>query len=403
MRSDNKSMRADFLGWAGGPFRLQVAAMQVLALLSTLAIVGSLVAQNVESTSPPEQRASASLPYIEREFYLPDRTAMPPGLDALEVRAVLPGRHPLALLTHGTSSKPEDRAQVTPWAFLPQALWFARRGYVVLVVVRRGYGRSGGEMDSRHGGCGRNGSFTEAGQASAEDLRAAARYAAALPEVDATIVISAGVSTGGFAQVALSADPMPGLKAAISFAGGRGGDGTGHNCDVDGIQGAFRGFGKHSRVTMLWIYAENDKWFPPKLATRFDEAFRKGGGTDEFVMVPPDGEDGHHFYYNIAKWSPIVEGFLRARALLPLGDEVLPPPLLPNLPEPPGLNERGVEAFHRFLINGPFKAFAINGAGHWGASTGQFTQEIADQKATERCRAAAKSVGTCTIAVRGPQ
>ena len=132
-------------------------------------------------------------------------------------------------------------------------------------------------------------------------------------------MISAGVSSGGFAQVALSADPMPGLKA-ISFAGGRGGDGAGHNRDADGVQGAFRGFGKHSRVTKLWTYVENDKWFPPKLAIRFDEAFRKGGGTDEFVMVPPDGEDGHHFYYNVAKWSPIVDGFLRGRDLLPLGE-----------------------------------------------------------------------------------
>ncbi len=374
--------------------------MRALLVLSIVAAVARLGAQDVESTAAPEKHASAPVKYVEREFYLPDRGAMP-GLDTLEVRAMMPGRHPLALLTHGTSKTPEDRAQVTPWTFLPQALWFARRGYVVLVVVRRGYGRSGGEQDSRHGGCGRNGSFTESGEASAEDLRAAARYAADLPEVDATTVISAGVSTGGFAQVALSADPMPGLKAAISFAGGRGGDGTGYNCDEAGITGAFRSFGKHNKVPMLWIYAENDKWFPPKMARRFDEAFRKGGGKDEFVLVPPDGEDGHHFYYNVAKWSPMIEAYLRARDLLPLGDQVLPPPLLPNVPDPTGLSEAGVEAFHRFLMNGPFKAFATNGADVWGSSTGQFTQQAADRKAMERCKAAAKGAGGCKIVVRG--
>ncbi|MGA8027378.1 MAG: CocE/NonD family hydrolase [Bryobacteraceae bacterium] len=375
----------------------------MLFVLLALAMAARLWAQEVEPASPPERPAAASPGYIEHEFYLPDPTAMPRGLDALEVRAIMPGRHPLALLTHGTSKNPQDRATVTPWAFLPQALWFARRGYVVLVVVRRGYGRSGGEMDGRHGGCGRNGSFTQAGEASAEDLRAAARYAATLPEVDTATVISAGVSTGGFAQVALSADPMPGLKAAISFAGGRGGDGTGRNCDSDGLEHAFHGFGKHNRVPMLWIYAENDKWFPPELARRLDEEFRKGGGTDEFVMAPPDGEDGHHFFYNIAKWSPIVEGYLRGKDLLPFGDQVLPPPALPNVPEPPGLGERGAEAFRHFLMNGPFKAFATNGAGIWGSSTGQFAQDIADRKALEHCKAAAKGIGACVIVTRGPQ
>ena len=93
------------------------------------------------------------------------------------------------------------------------------------MVVRRGYGRSGGELDGWQGGCGNHGSFTAAGEAGAEDLRAAARYAATLPEVDAATVISTGISSGGLTQAALSAGPMPGLKATISFAGGRGGDG----------------------------------------------------------------------------------------------------------------------------------------------------------------------------------
>ncbi len=51
----------------------------------------------------------------------------------------------------------------------PQAIWFARRGYVVLVVVRKGYGRSSGDQDGKHGVCQRmgGGSFVEAGEASA--------------------------------------------------------------------------------------------------------------------------------------------------------------------------------------------------------------------------------------------
>lgn len=345
---------------------------------------------------------SSTLPYIEKELFIPDPLARPLGLDALEVRASLPGKHPLALLTHGTASNPTDRDQVTSWRFLPQALWFARRGYVALVVVRRGYGHSGGEIDSRMGGCGTHGSFGEAAAAGVEDLKAAARYAAKLAEVDASTIISAGVSTGGLLQAALSAEPMPGLKAAINFAGGRGGDGKGHNCDLGALVDTFHRFGKHNKIPMLWIYAENDKWFPPQMAKAFDEAFKKGGGDDQFVMMPPDGEDGHHLFYHSAKWSPVVEDFLRKHAVLPL-DDVLAPPTLPNQLPPPGLADDGLRAFRQFLTNGPFKAFATNGSGGYGYSAGRFTQAIADTEAVSNCKRSANGTGACKVVERGPQ
>ncbi len=66
------------------------------------------------------------------------------GLDALLVYTDLPGKYPLVVLTHGTARDTEPRNNVTPWQLLPQARWFARRGFVALVVVRRGYGSSGG-------------------------------------------------------------------------------------------------------------------------------------------------------------------------------------------------------------------------------------------------------------------
>jgi dienelactone hydrolase len=346
------------------------------------------------------QAAPAKVHWLEREFMMPVPHA-PFGIDVLQVEVERPGRHPLAILTHGTSNDPVERATVTPWAFLPQAIWFARRGYVVLVVVRKGYGRSSGEMDSKHGGCqrGGGGSFVESGENSAEDLRAAANYASTLPEVDAGTIVSAGVSTGGFAQVALTANPPVGLKAAISFAGGRGGDGKEHNCDIDGIVLAFQHFGKKSRVPMLWIYSENDHWFPPETARKFDAAFRDSGGTDQFVMVPPYKDDGHHFYYDVTGWSPFVEGFLRAQGLLPL-DDLLPEPPVPEVIPPVGLKEKGLMAFHTFLMMGPYKAFATNGSGGWGMSMGQFDQDLADKKALGNCQKTPQGQGPCTVVMR---
>ncbi len=371
-------------------------------LLSVLVLIGlgvSLV-KHAEGQTPGAVEAPAKMRWIEHELPIPVPGA-PQGIDVLQVEVERPGKHPLAILTHGTAADREDRARVTPWAFLPQAMWFARRGYVVLVVVRKGYGRSSGQQDGQFGGCQRNGrgSFVEAGEDSADDLRAAAKYGAALPEVDGGTIVSAGVSTGGFAQVALTANPPAGLKAAISFAGGRGGDGKEHNCDVDGIVSAFRYFGKKSRVPMLWIYSENDHWFPPEMARRFEAAFREGGGVEQFVLVPPFREDGHGFYSNISGWTPLVEEFLRVQGL-PAPTELLPEPPAPDVAPPAGLKDRGLAAFQNFLIMGPYKAFATNGADVWGMSLGQFDQEIADRKALENCGKALHGPGRCSVVAR---
>lgn len=333
--------------------------------------------------------------------------AFPNGLDALEVSVDLPGRHPLVVLTHGTSNEPDVRAHVTPWAQFSQAEWFAERGYVAIVVVRRGYGRSGGQQDSANGGCGsRIGSFYQTGEASADDLRAVMDFARTLPEVDASTIISAGVSTGGFAQVALSADPPPGLKAAISFAGGRGGDGHEHNCNLSGIIDAFHDFGKeahkHGNLPMLWIYAQNDHWFPPDMAQQFDAAYKKGGGTDELVLAPPDGEDGHHLYGHVAAWSDTVSAFLKAQNLLPLGDVVLPGPAAPDIPMPAPLTDKDKDAWRRFLLAPPYKALAVNEIGETFGSAAGFDQSLADDAAMDRCKKAPSGSKHCAIIARTP-
>lgn len=344
---------------------------------------------------------TGSMQWITSEFMMPSPGA-PSGIDVLKVEVNRPGKHPLALLTHGTANDPVERSHVTPWSYMPQAIWFARRGYVVLVIIRKGYGRSSGDPDLARGNCQTSlgGSFAESGEESASDLRAAIKYADNLPEVDTGTIVSAGVSSGGFAQVALTVDPPLGLKAAISFAGGRGGDGSMHNCNESGILSAFHDFGMKSRVPMLWVYAENDHWFPPDLARRFDVAFREEGGIDDFVIVPPYSDEGHHFFADVTGWSPIVEQFLKEKDLLPL-PELLPEPPVANIPPPRGLSNPGLAAFHNFLMYGPQKAFATNGRGGWGMAVGMFSQELADKRALDSCAIRANNHEVCTIVSRG--
>ena len=106
------------------------------------------IASNATQASPPQQ----VLRLVQREMFVPVPGVFPNGLDVLEVYFTLPGKHPLAVLTHGTAADPQERMRVTPWAQFPQALWFARRGYVAIVVVRAGLwqvGRKTGQPEWR--------------------------------------------------------------------------------------------------------------------------------------------------------------------------------------------------------------------------------------------------------------
>jgi dienelactone hydrolase len=332
--------------------------------------------------------------YVEREVTIPWVLAAP-GLDALLVYADLAGKHPLVVITHGSSRNKEQHAEVTVWQELPQALWFARRGWIALIVVRRGYGRSGGEQDGRHGGRCPQTDYQEAGEYSAEDLRIAIDYARGLPQVDAGHIVAMGVSTGGFATVALTAKAPPGLVAAINFAGGRGSKADHDVCNSDDLLHAYHSFGKHSRTPMLWIYAQNDKFFWPELAQKFDAAFRSQGGRDQFVLAPAIGEDGHALFRHPEAWSSTVDDFLKAQNLVTLA-EPLPEIRPPNVAPPAELGEDGLPAFQSYLLLGPHKAFALSQHSS-GFSVAQMTVDEARKKALEDCRHKAPNNEQCTV------
>jgi dienelactone hydrolase len=111
--------------------------------------------------------------------------------------------------------------------------------------------------------------------------------------------VAVGVSAGGFASVALSADPPQGLAAAISFAGGRGSRADDDVCDEDSLVKAFATLGRTARIPMLWIYAQNDRFFGPALAHRMHAAFTGAGGRAQLIDLPAFGDDGHYRCFDL--------------------------------------------------------------------------------------------------------
>ena len=322
-----------------------------------------------------------------KETTIPMPEAGKQGLETLLVWPNTPGKHPLILLSHGSPRNPADRPKLSAISYLPIAMEFARRGFTVAVVIRRGYGHSGGGWVEGYNNC-EAANYQIAATQSSKDLHAALHYLATLPQVDADHIIAVGVSAGGFASIALSADSPPkGLEAVISFAGVRGSKSNDQICHLDSLVASFGEFGKTSRVPMLWIYADNDHFANPAIAQQLLTAFQSNGGKVTFIKAPPYGTEGHFLFSakGIPLWTPLVDNFLKQQNLAEL-TALLPLPVTPTLNPPAQLKKKNMQGFTDFLQGPPHKAFAIDANGAFGWVTGKYSMAEAKARALETCQ-----------------
>jgi dienelactone hydrolase len=334
-------------------------------------------------------------------------------LDALKIPAVISGAgpspveleaivlrpddgmpHPLAVINHGSPRSADDRPGMSPFELWAQAAAFARRGWVAVTFMRRGYGLSGGGWAEGYGSCS-DPDYAAAGRAGASDIAAVARFMETQPYVSKGKWISVGFSAGAFATVALSADPPQGLAAAISFAPGRGSTSPDTVCGEKWLVAAFAQYGKTSRIPLLWVSAANDHFFGPALVSKLTGAFSAAGANLSYVKMPAFGDDGHQLFSTasgIPIWSPVVDRFLASNNLA-LRERPMDV-ASPNVPAPSSLNGRGREAFKNYLDSAPNKAFATGGATHFGWATGRRTADQARKDALDSCM---PSGGKCGI------
>jgi hypothetical protein len=95
-------------------------------------------------------QATGVNPFSIHPLRIPMREAGPNGLEALVVQPNEPGPHPLAVWTHGSVGRINERRVTTPQRLLPIALEFARRGWITAIVMRRNYGLSGGRLSDTY-------------------------------------------------------------------------------------------------------------------------------------------------------------------------------------------------------------------------------------------------------------
>jgi dienelactone hydrolase len=220
------------------------------------------------------------------------------------------------VLNHGTPGSAGGRARESSEMLINSAAVFARRGYVVVLPLRRGFGATGGEFAEDPGTCA-NPDYRRGEQNAADDVMAAYDYTRALPYVDGKRMILAGQSAGGIVSLFAAGTRNPeGLLAVLSFAAGRGGNPDfrpGVPCAVEPVAKLLESVGKNVRVPVLLHYAENDMYFNAQTSRLWYQRFAAGGARTEYVLQPAFGRDGHYIFseeLGVRLWLPVVEQFL---------------------------------------------------------------------------------------------
>jgi|SRR5436190_2414928 len=373
-----------------GQGRLARAAV-LLAVLLTGLVATAVRAQDEPSYYGPR--------LIEEKVRIPTQNGR--TLAATILRPDAQGPFGVVVLNHGVSASARERARESSDLLINAAAVFARRGYVVVLPLRRGFGATGGEMAEDPGSCS-NPDYKSAEQNAADDVMAAYDYARTLPYVDANRMVLAGQSAGGMVSVFTAATRQPqGLVAVLAFAAGRGGDpdiNPGVPCAIEPVARVFDSLGKTIRVPVLFHYAENDLFFSPKVSRGWYERFNASGANAEYVLQPAFGKDGHYLFgdtLGVRYWLPTVEGFLAkhgvAFARLDSADPERAPLLA--LDQVPNIKTDACRGLYRAFLESPGpRAYAVSADGRCGFAGGL---QDAKDVAMRQCGNVAK--GSCML------
>jgi dienelactone hydrolase len=228
------------------------------------------------------------------------------------------GPFPWLVLSHGTAPSAEANRTMGRYRPLAPVREWVRRGYAVVVPVRRGYGASGGDrLGDAYGSCAHP-DFRRAGEGGALDLLATIEWAKTHGDLDPQRWLLVGQSAGGFASIYTASKRPQGLVAVLAFSPGRSGDPDKHPgepCASAAVAALFASVAPRIAVPVLWFYAENDEYIGPRAQLLWFDAFRSAGGRGELVVIPPFPlARGHGVFPSesgISLWTSAVAKFFR--------------------------------------------------------------------------------------------
>ncbi|HAM53262.1 MAG TPA: dipeptidyl aminopeptidase [Nitrospiraceae bacterium] len=221
-------------------------------------------------------------------------------------------KYPVVIISHGTAVDSYTRTH-TRFAYPFASEYFLRKGFIVVVPMRRGYaGSDGASIADSIGSC-RNPEYSSSAREAAKDIAAIISYVKKLPYADPHNILLVGTSAGGFASLAAASFNIDGVIGVINFAGGQGGlsrsEPSGCACNEQRLIEVMGSFGK-AKVPTLWIYSEDDPFFRPALARAMFKDFLRNGGKGKLVIAPPFGHALLSQEDQINMWTPYGDEFL---------------------------------------------------------------------------------------------
>lgn len=306
----------------GGNRLLFLDRRSVLAILAGAGVMllAGCVGGGNRSSGPADQTQAAGPQGGEQGPMRRQLWLIPSPRPGVMMRATLfrpagDGPFPLAVVNHGSDQVATSRARMPMPSFPALTEWLVNRGYAVLLPQRPGHGETGGPYLEDQGRCTRA-DFVGAGQATADSIASAIDFMTKQSFIKPTGVVVIGNSAGAWGALALAGRNPRNVRAVVNFAGGRGGRNRGRansNCSPERLIEAAGQFGRTAQIPTLWIYAENDSFFPPDLSREMAEVFIRSGGAAEFVMLPPVPGDGHRVIQTAppnAGWTEPLQRFL---------------------------------------------------------------------------------------------
>jgi dienelactone hydrolase len=278
------------------------------------------------------------------------------------------GPFPIVVMNHGKALG-NPRAQQRD-RFIAISREFVKRGYAVVIPMRKGFSKSTGDYVDL--GCNMAGN----GQAQADDLQSTLEYLVTQRWADKSRILVAGQSYGGLAAMAFGTRNFPGVRGLINFAGGLKMHGGSCEWQASLIK-AFNEFGAKTALPSIWFYGENDHHFGPELAARMHDAYVQAGGQAKLIAYGAFKKDAHGMSGSrdgVRVWWPETEKFLRAigmptEPVVALGDDIKMPPTnfaaLDNVDAVPYLREKDRDQYRVFLGKSFPRAFAMSPSGAW--------------------------------------
>jgi pimeloyl-ACP methyl ester carboxylesterase len=212
-------------------------------------------------------------------------------------------RFPLVVINHGSDDRTREAASMPVFYWLSR--WFVERGYTVVLPQRRGFGATGGTVVEARDVCSDPDHYGS-GKTAADDIEAVLRYMATQPWIEPTRSVVVGISTGGWASLALAARNPPNLGMVVNFAGGRGGHAygvPGAICAPERLVEAAGAYARTAKAPTLWLYSRNDSYFGADIASRMARTWNEQGGRVELLQLAPYGGEGHALADDRAGWE----------------------------------------------------------------------------------------------------